>query len=182
MEINGTRPYRVVGARGSAEVARMYEAHAPAIRSFCKRFLSDPDLAEDAVQQTFELALRFIDDLQKSDRSRAWVFSIARNECLRILGTPHPVELDERHADSLTPSPLDLSITADVTSQLHRAIASLPPIYREAVLLRDMEGFSYAEIASITGTPGTTVKFRIYKGRELLMGILEPVLKEWRTP
>jgi RNA polymerase sigma factor (sigma-70 family) len=170
------------GHQHSEIVGNLFKSHAPEVRSFCRRLLSDANLADDAVQQTFEIALKSYGALRDSERSRAWIFQIARNECFRILDHPRSMELDEEQMADLVSTPLHGAIDADVRSIVRGALDCLPHIYREAVLLRDMEGFTYAEIAGITGMAVSAVKFRIFKGRELLMEKLQPVLKEWRMP
>jgi RNA polymerase sigma-70 factor, ECF subfamily len=180
MRNSTTGPAKDFGGLHALAAEKAFRAHAPALKSFCRRLLSNPALADDAVQQTFEIALRSFGDVRQTEKTRAWIFTIARNECFRLLKTTRTASLDEEAADDSIATPLDLAITSDVHSIVREAIDLLPPIYREAVVLRDMEGFTYAEIAQITGVAASAVKFRIFKGRELLMERLEPVLKEWR--
>jgi RNA polymerase sigma-70 factor (ECF subfamily) len=163
-------------------VGDLFRIHAPALRSFCYRLLSDSALADDAVQQTFEIVLGSYGDLRDPARSRAWIFQIARNECFRLLKRPRHLQLEEGQTAGRVSTPFHAAVDSDVRSIVREAIDGLPHIYREAVVLRDMEGFSYAEIAVITGVAISAVKFRIYRGRELLMEMLQPVLKEWRMP
>jgi RNA polymerase sigma-70 factor (ECF subfamily) len=159
-----------------------FRSYSPALKNFCRRLLMDSALADDVVQQTFEIALRSFGDLRQPDKSRAWIFQIARNECLRILKTNRAAEWSDELAADTSPTPLDLTIGQDVRAIVTNAIEQLPGIYREAVVLRDMEGFTYAEIAQIAGVAISAIKFRIFRGRELLMERLDPVLKEWRMP
>jgi len=173
---------QVIDTSNGDEVEALFLSNAPAIRSFCRRLLSDPALADDAVQQTFEIVLKSIGSLRNTDHSRAWIFQIARNECYRLLKQPQLPEFTEEHAADFTPTPLHLMMESDLRAIIRSAIDQLPHIYREAVLLRDMEGFTYAEIAGITQVPVSAVKFRIFKGRELLMENLRPVQQEWRMP
>jgi RNA polymerase sigma-70 factor (ECF subfamily) len=180
MRNSATGPTNDFGGLHAIAAEKAFRSHAPALKNFCRRLLSDPALADDAVQQTFEIALRSLGDVRQAEKTRAWIFTIARNECYRLLRTSRTAALDEEAADDSIATPLDLTISSDVRSIVREAIDLLPPIYREAVVLRDMEGFTYAEIAQITGVAVTAVKFRIFKGRELLMERLEPVLKDWR--
>ncbi|HSQ76855.1 MAG TPA: RNA polymerase sigma factor [Bacteroidota bacterium] len=159
-----------------------FNRFAPALRVYCVRLLADTALADDAVQQTFEIAIKSYPSVRDASRIKAWLFSVARNECLRLLAQPRALPMSEEYPDDSSQSPVELTAAADIRSRVQRALDSLPPIYRQAVALRDMEGLAYAEIASLTGVSLASVKFRIFKGRELLMSVLGPVLKEWRTP
>jgi RNA polymerase sigma factor (sigma-70 family) len=172
------------GTAGSTDekVGSLFTSHAPALKSFCRGLLVDSTLADDAVQQTFEIALKSYQNLRHADRSRAWIFQIARHECYRLLTRSPVVEYREEEHPDAAATPLHDVIIADLRSFVRDAVQELPHKYREAVLLRDMEDFTYAEIAAITGVAVSAVKFRIYKGREMLMEKLQPVMKEWRMP
>jgi RNA polymerase sigma factor (sigma-70 family) len=159
-----------------------FKLYAPGLRAYCLRLLADPSLADDAVQQTFEIAVESYSSLRDPGRLKGWMFRIARNECLRLLAQPRALPLTEDHPADLSQSPAEMTTVSDFHQSIDRALDSLPPIYRQAVVLRDMEGFSYLEIATLTGVSLASVKFRIYKGRDLLMNALGSVLKEWRMP
>ncbi len=160
----------------------LFAALGPELRMYCRRFFADRSLADDAVQQTFEIALHSLPSLRDPDRAKAWMYSVARHECLRLLKQHASTSLDEDHPDDSIPSPEAQSISTDIITTIERALETLPPIYRQAVVLRDMEGLSYATISEATGISLASVKFRVFKGRELLMGKLGSELKEWRTP
>ena len=66
------------------------------------------------MQQTFEIALKSFGDLRHEEKSRAWIFQIARNECLRILKTSRSTELSEEQPDESIPTPLDLTINSNI--------------------------------------------------------------------
>lgn len=168
--------------RGGEISAALIIEMTPVLRAYCSRYLPDHSLAEDAVQQTFEIALRSADGLRDPERIRAWLYTIARHESLRLLRAhaPSPPVVDR--ADPGTPSPEAQSITNDIIEAIDAGLDGLPTLYRQAVVLRDVEGLTYAEIAQATGATLAAVKFRIYKGREMLMDRLAPMLKEWRTP
>ena len=168
--------------KGGEITAALITEMTPPLRAYCSRYLPDHSLAEDAVQQTFEIALRSVQDLRDPHHIRAWLYTIARNESLRLLRSHAPAPSADDQTDHLTPSPEAQSITNDILGTIGAGLDALPTLYRQAVVLRDVEGFSYAEIAKATDASLAAVKFRIFKGRELLMERLAPVLKEWRTP
>jgi RNA polymerase sigma-70 factor (ECF subfamily) len=154
----------------------------PLLRAYCCRYLSGRSLADDAVQQTFEIALRSAHEVRDPERIRSWLYTIARRESLRLLRAHAASSQVEDQPDPRTPSPEAQSISSDIIGAIGAGLETLPALYRQAVVLRDVEGLTYAEIADATGATLAAVKFRIYKGREMLMERLAPVLKEWRTP
>ena len=168
--------------RGGEISAALVNEMTPLLRAFCRRYVLNSAVADDVVQQTFEIALRSSADLREPSKVRAWMFTIARRESLRVLRAHDSAPLPEDLSDDRTPSPESHTISSDIMGSITAGLDALPLLYRQAVVLRDIEGFSYAEIAATTGASLATVKFRIYKGREMLMEKLAPVIKEWRTP
>ena len=81
------------------------------------------------------------------------MYSIARHECLRLLKQHASTPLNEDDPDLSLPSPEAQAITSDIITTIEQALEALPPIYRQAVVLRDMEGLSYADIAEATARP-----------------------------
>ncbi len=115
---------------------------------------------------------------------RAWLLTIVRNTAFTWLGKNRPAalvavdDLEEAAngpsaagaADAATPESA-LIAKAD-TAQLEAAIAVLPTAFREALVLRDIQGLSYREIAAVTGVPIGTVMSRLARGRSRLIGVL----------
>jgi RNA polymerase sigma-70 factor (ECF subfamily) len=125
--------------------------------------------AEDLVQETLLRAYRSFGQFIRGTNIRAWLYTIlhrARADWLRRAGrSPDTVELaDEARAPAVT----DDATTHD----LARALDRLAPVFRDAVLLRDVEGFSYQEIAAIMDIPIGTVMSRIHRGRAQIRGAL----------
>ena len=133
----------------------------------CRMTRSRSD-AEDLVQETYLRALRSFDRFTPGTNARAWLFTIlhrARVDALRRQGrAPVTVELeDDGHA---TPPVQEAAMTT--LGGLERALQDLPEAIRSAVLLRDLEGFSYREIAQILEVPVGTVMSRLHRGRAAL--------------
>ena len=125
---------------------------------------SVPD-AEDLVQETYLRAYRGFEQYTPGTNIRAWLFTIlyrARTDGLR--------RASRRLATvSLTYEPASRTVEAPFTSEdLKRALERLPESYRAAVLLRDVEGFSYQDVAGILQVPIGTVMSRLHRGRALL--------------
>jgi RNA polymerase sigma-70 factor, ECF subfamily len=135
--------------------------------------------AEDLVQDTFVKAFRFSDRYQRGTNLKAWLYTILHNTWRNRLrdASRETVDVDSdrvEEAASLpggpaaldTPERILLRETLDV--DLQAALDGLPAAFREAVWLRDVEEFSYAEIAEMLGVPPGTVMSRISRGRRLL--------------
>ena len=135
--------------------------------------------AEDLVQDTFVKALRFEDRFAAGTNLKAWLYTILlntwrnrRRDSARV-----PVEIDSPRVDEAAnaadgPSAMDtpeqILLRATVREDLQVALDGLPEVFREAVWLRDVEEFTYAEIAQMLGVPIGTVMSRISRGRRLL--------------
>ena len=140
-----------------------------------------PD-AEDLVQDTFVKALRFADRFTRGTNLKAWLYTILHNTWRnrRRDAARHPVEFDSTRVedaalqDGLLPvgtafeTPEHLLLRSTLDAELQAALDDLPEAFRVAVWLRDVEEFSYAEIAEMLGIPLGTVMSRISRGRRLL--------------
>lgn len=138
-----------------------------------------PADAEDLVQETYLKAFRAADSFRPGTNLRAWLFTIlhntARNRARDRAREAVSVDSDvvERAAE-LPPAggpaetPETLLLRDTMTPELQAAIDSLPEAFRQAVWLRDVEEFSYAEIAEMLSIPVGTVMSRISRGRHLL--------------
>lgn len=146
-------------------VAR-YEAR---VYSLLLRLVGNPTDAEDLAQETFVKAYRKLETWEAGRPFLSWLFKIAHNTALDFLRARRPehqtLDDPEQPVDVAERAPAEPEIDA---GSVERALAELPPLYREALLLRHHEELDYAEIARITGAPLGTVKIRIFRGRELL--------------
>lgn len=134
--------------------------------------------AEDVVQDALVRALRFFSSL-RGDSARAWLLTIVRHTWYGRFsarnGTGQTTELDEvrnePRASGLDPEALLLQ--RQTVDEVRMAIDQLPLDFREAIVLRELEGLSYKEIAEVTGSPIGTVMSRLARGRERLLSILQ---------
>jgi RNA polymerase sigma-70 factor (ECF subfamily) len=129
--------------------------------------------AEDVVQEAYLRAFRFFDGFQGED-FRPWLLAIVRNTCMTWIQRNRrqhqtiPLDNPTPALAADDPGP-DSRLLLDASRELvQRALAELPLEYREAVVLREMEGLSYKEIAAVTGTAIGTVMSRLARGRKLL--------------
>lgn len=133
---------------------------------------SDHD-AEDVVQEAFLRAYQFFAGFHGGD-GRAWLLRIVRNTCYSWLEKNRPctpaVVFDENKHSAEQPEagPEAPLIASEERQMLRRALEELPPEFRETIVLRELEGLSYKEIAVVTGVPVGTVMSRLARGRERL--------------
>ena len=159
---------------------QLVEKYQQQVYNLCLRMLGSTHDAEDVTQDAFISAFRGIDRF-RGGNFRAWLFRIAANTCrdqLRLLrrrptssldALPFDLELEDRRALS----PEDYAINQELGEQIARALALLPADQRLAVILRDIMGLNYEEIAQATGSSLGTVKSRISRGRERLRHLLK---------
>jgi RNA polymerase sigma-70 factor (ECF subfamily) len=147
--------------------------------------------AEDVMQEALLKTYRHVSRIAEPESCRAWLFTTVRNACLmkrrRHVGEPaHFVSLERGGGGTDgEPSPIDVtdrSRPADqqlmdkwIDGRLRAALKALPPPYRMIVLMREMEGLSTREVASVTGISEANVKTRLHRARLILRRHLEGV-------
>jgi RNA polymerase sigma-70 factor (ECF subfamily) len=146
------------------------------------RLTRRPQDAEDLVQDTYLKAFRASSQFQRGTNLKAWLFTILHNTFrnMRRHDGRNPVEVNSEtveqaadlRGDETTPEQLLTRATLD--SDLQAALDDLPDAFRQAVWLRDVEEFSYADIAKIVDVPIGTVMSRISRGRRMLYERLAP--------
>jgi len=135
--------------------------------------------AEDVVQDAYVRALRFFSSL-RSDDARSWLLTIVRNTWYgrfpRATAANQTTVYDDmthdRPDESLDPEALVLQRQA--VEKVQRAVQELPADFRDVIVLRELEGLSYKEIAAVVGIPIGTVMSRLARARERLLAILGP--------
>jgi RNA polymerase sigma-70 factor (ECF subfamily) len=127
--------------------------------------------AEDVAQEAMLRAFRFFRGFHGGD-ARAWLLQIVRNTCYTWLEKNRPVDLTIEFDENLHPqagvTPETLAIAGDNRERLTRALEELPARFREVLVLRELEGCSYKEIAAITSVPIGTVMSALSRARQRL--------------
>jgi len=140
--------------------------HARSLYGTALRLTRNPADAQDLVQETLLRAYRGFSGFRPGSNARAWLYTIlhrTRTDGLRKRGrSPSTVELAD---DGPPVEPVHEAILTAGNEDVQRALADVPEVFRAAVLLRDVEEFSYDEIAAILGVPVGTVMSRIHRGR-----------------
>ena len=140
------------------------------------RLTRRPADAEDLVQDTYLKAFRASAQFQRGTNLKAWLFTILHNTFrnMRRHDGRNPIDVDSEVVEQAEAvgvqqqNPEQLLARATLDTDLQAALDDLPEAFRQAVWLRDVEEFSYAEIARIVGVPIGTVMSRISRGRKLL--------------
>src|SRR5262249_41042652 len=149
--------------------------------------LSDSSEAADVTQEVFLKAFRGIKDFRGGSSLKTWLYRIAVREALnhRRWTWRHlrqQIFLDDATGENnsifeledVSPSPFDTLASLEVQQVVHQALDNVGEAFRTAVILRDLEGMSYEEVAEVLGVSVGTVKSRILRGRRALREILEP--------
>lgn len=138
--------------------------------------------AEDVAQEAMLRAYRFFGGFHGSD-ARAWLLQIVRNTSYTWLEKKRPLELNTEFDEDLHlqhgPNPESLAIASDNRERLKNALETLPPRFREVLVLRELEGCSYKEIAAITSIPVGTVMSALSRARRRFQRALtQPATQE----
>lgn len=145
------------------------------------RLSGNREEAADLTQEIFLRVFRHLGTFGGRSTLKTWIFRIAVNHCRDRLSRWHPPtqpigeEPGEGVAVYADPSrgPEELAVAADEKRRVEQALTCLPQVFREVVVLRDIEGLSYEEIAEVLGVRIGTVRSRIARGREQLRTLLE---------
>jgi RNA polymerase sigma-70 factor, ECF subfamily len=157
--------------------------HLDAAYNLARWLTRNEDDAQDMVQEAYLRAFQFFDGFRGVD-GRAWLLTIVRNTCYTWLqqNRAHepPTMFDEEiHSlDSDASNPATLVLQSADQGLLRQAVDELPVAFREVVVLRDLEGFSYKDIAEIANIPVGTVMSRLARAREQLKQFLCKRLKK----
>jgi RNA polymerase sigma-70 factor, ECF subfamily len=154
--------------------------HMDILYNYALRMTANPDDAKDLVQETYLKAYRFWDKYEKGTNIRAWLFRIMKNSYInryrKETKEPATVDYDEIQNfyntiryESSDPNDLQEKIFGGLLGDdVARAIEFLPEDFRTVVILSDIEGLMYEEIAEFVDSPIGTVRSRLHRGRKML--------------
>ncbi len=189
-----------------SEFERLTLEHMDALYGAALRLTRSPKDAEDLVQDTFLKAFRFFDSFEKGTNIKAWLFKIQTNTFIN----KYRRKVKEREVAEAPPEDivLDRFVSSDqvralqdpegdffgrlLSDEVIEALDQVPVDFRMVVILADIQGFSYKEIAEIVGCPVGTVMSRLFRGRRILQkqlynyaireGIIAPDMDEEGQP
>ncbi len=164
--------------------------HQDRVYAFCSRMLSDREEALDAAQEVFLSAFRNLDGFRGDASLSTWLLKIAANRCLNVIRRRASRAGKETSFSSMgggedddppfepegpdTERPDRIVEERELGAVLVRALGRLDPESRSLVLLSDVEGLSYEELAGTTGLPLGTVKSKLHRARMALRKLLAP--------
>jgi RNA polymerase sigma-70 factor (ECF subfamily) len=165
----------VLDSQGQLRFEQLILPHVDAAFNLSRWLLRSRADAEDVAQEAMLRAYRFFGGFHGGD-GRAWLLQIVRNSCYSWLEKNRPVEqmteFNEEVHGAATVSPEALAIASSNRERLTRGLESLPPRQREVLVLRELEGCSYKEIAAITSIPIGTVMSTLARARQHLHAAL----------
>jgi RNA polymerase sigma-70 factor (ECF subfamily) len=169
--------------------------HLDALYNFALRLAAEPNDAEDLVQDTIVKAYRFFSSYEKGTNAKAWLFRILKNSYInnyrKQSKRPSEVDFDEVssfyesiRAERTETSDLEEKMFSElIDDDLTKALNRLPEDFRTVVLLCDVEGFTYEEIANMLDVPIGTIRSRLHRGRNLLkVELMDYARKRGFTP
>jgi RNA polymerase sigma-70 factor (ECF subfamily) len=173
--------------RGSGQTSTFEQfilPHLDAAYNLARWLVRNPDDAQDIVQEAYLRAFKFFGGYQGGD-ARAWVLKIVRNSSYSFLEKNRPADLAEEFEEKIHTSDAEhpdaeamLLRSAD-SRMLHEALNELPANFREVLVLRELEGMPYKEIAEVMDVPIGTVMSGLVRGRAQLR---ERLLRAGKTP
>lgn len=144
------------------------------VYGICYRYFGDPADAEDAAQETFVVLLRRAGTFRGTARFSTWLYRVATNACndLARRRGRRPTAAGDLDALASEPAVEDPIAARELSADLARALADLDDDTRDAVVLHDVAGLPYADVAARLGVPVGTVKSRIHRGHARLAASL----------
>jgi len=155
-------------------------SHLPRVRRFARAFSSSDADVDDLAQEALVKAYKSLRSYRFQSAFETWLYAVVRNVFLdatrsragRERSQEEPLSVDHAQVPSSADTPDEGLARAEERQRLWGALRELPTEFRTAVVLFDVEGHTYEEVAAIEGVPIGTVKSRLSRGRALLRGIL----------
>ena len=153
--------------------------HRDRVFAICLRMLRHREAALDATQDTFVTLFRKADRYRAEAAFTTWLYRVTMNVCYDHLRRQQrrPVDQLPEHHDQPDPAAVEAIESAELRPDVQKALATLPPEFRAAVVLVDLEGMALDAAAGVLEVPVGTVKSRVFRGRRLLaeqLGNLRP--------
>ncbi len=156
--------------------------HAAAVQRFGVKMCRDPEDAKDVLQDTLLAAARGAREFRGASSLSTWLYTIARSFCIkkrRGLAANRTEALDEDAVMELAAhekTPDEIAADQEIGIALEESIRALAPMYREVLLLRDVEGLSAAEVAQVIGIGVDAVKSRLHRARVAVRNRMAPLV------
>lgn len=158
--------------------------HMDAVYNYALRITGNETDADDLVQETFLKAFRFFDKFEKGTNCKAWLFRILKNsfinEYRKEIKSPHKVDYEDvqNFYENIKSEEVETqhieydAFNTLMDDEITKAISQLPEDFRTVIILSDIEGFTYEEIADFVDVPVGTVRSRLHRARKMLYSTL----------
>jgi RNA polymerase sigma-70 factor (ECF subfamily) len=171
---------QAVLAGDSGQFEALVRAYEKTVYNLALRMLGDQQDALDASQEAFFRAYRALDSFRGDSKFSVWLYRLASNVCLDMLrkrSQAQVVSLSDEEGEELSipdssPGPEAALEKKELRRMVRQGLAQLDPAFRQVLILREISGLSYEEIAAVTGLEPGTVKSRIFRARKKLAAIL----------
>lgn len=164
--------------------------HMNALYNFALKMTGDEDDADDLVQETYLKAFRFFDKFEKGTNCKAWLFRILKNSYIndyrKQVKEPNKVDYEDVQnfyenikSDEVESKHYEQDVFSNLLDdEISKAITDLPEDFRTVIILSDIEGFTYDEIADFVDIPVGTVRSRLHRARKMLYSQLYDYAKD----
>ncbi len=164
--------------------------HMNALYNFALRLTGDEEDADDLVQETYLKAFRFFDKFEKGTNCKAWLFRIMKNSFIndyrRQVKEPDKVDYEDvqNFYETIKSDEVRFNhyeedaFSKTLDDEITKAMNELPEDFRTVIILSDIEGFSYEEIADFVDIPVGTVRSRLHRARKMLYSLLYDYAKD----
>ncbi len=185
-------------ARGDKDAfGRLVDIYKDRIYNYVARMLGDPIEAQDVTQEAFVRAYEALPSFRGASSFQTWIYRIASNLAIdsargrkrrqdNVVSLSEPIDAEQGELPRELPDegkgPDDEVLSNELQQIVQQAIAQLPPKLQTVLILYDLEGMSYQEIAQILGCPLGTVKSRLFNARHQLKRILQGRLEQENLP
>ncbi len=156
------------------------------------RIVGDYDEAADLTQETFVRVYKGLKSFRGEAHIYTWIYQIALNLCrtkmaqekrrLKVVSLNQRIETEDSELEIEVPdesvAPHTILEEMNLQEAVQRAVEALPLPYKEVVVLHDLQGFSYKEIADMMGTNEQTVRVKLHRARKMLRKLLEPYINK----
>jgi RNA polymerase sigma-70 factor (ECF subfamily) len=157
--------------------AELYDRYAARIHAYCYRILNGSEDVEDVFQETFMRFHKVIRRGQQMTNVSGFLFKSAKHLCLDVLKSGERRTMVPAHEEEL----LSRDVAYEKTEMLQLIATALDTLefeFREAFILREYNGLSYAEVADVCGVSVATAKIRVFRAKQKIKKILDPYLRD----
>lgn len=160
--------------RDEGAFEQLVRRHTPALYAGALRATGSPETAQDVVQEAWLSAWSHLPGFRGQSQVRTWLIRIVTTKALNAMRRPQRTIALHAAPEPTVAGPEQWAEHRERVATVRAAVAALPARQREAVVLRDLEGLSYEQVAAVTGVSVASVKSALFRGRQALAVALGP--------